>query len=82
MYLRFFVLLHADNTMLFSESPDDLHHQFVCFFFLQKMWHLKVNSQIALFNKGRCHVDFSFKYDVDIKLENADNFEYLGLHFC
>lgn len=27
----FFVLLHTDDTMLFSESPDDLQHRFVVF---------------------------------------------------
>lgn len=84
LYLRLFVLLYADDTILLSESPDDLQHQLNVFQRYCKSWHLKVNSdktKIVIFNKDRCHVDYSFKYG-DISLEVVDNFKYLGVHFC
>lgn len=79
LYLRLFVLLlYADYTILLSESTDDLPHQPNVFQIL-KSWNPKVNSdktKIVIFNKGRSHIDYSFKYG-DISLEIVHYFEYL-----
>lgn len=64
LYLGLFVLLYADDTILLSESHDDLKYQLDVFQRYCKNWHLKVNSdktKIVIFNKGRSHVDYLFK---------------------
>ena len=45
IYLQLFVLLHSDDTILLSESPDDFQYLLDIFSTYCKEWHLKVNSK-------------------------------------
>ena len=55
IYLQLFVLLYADDTILLSESPDDLQYLLDIFSTYCKEWHFKVNSKktkVVLFGRG------------------------------
>ena len=43
VYLKLFVLLYADNTVLLSKTTDDLH-QLYCFELYCETWKLKANA--------------------------------------
>ena len=43
VYLKLFVLLYADDTVLLAETADDLH-QLYCFELYRETWKLKVNA--------------------------------------
>ena len=43
VYLKLFVLLYADDTVLLAETADDLH-QLYCFELYCETWKLKVNA--------------------------------------
>ena len=44
VYLKLFVLLYADDTVLLAETADDLQHQLYCFELYCETWKLKVNA--------------------------------------
>ena len=44
VYLKLFVLLYADDTVLLAETADDLQHQLYCFEIYCETWKLKVNA--------------------------------------
>ena len=51
VYLRLFVLLYADDTVLLAETADDLQHQLYCFELYCETWKLKVNAaKTKMFN--------------------------------
>ena len=45
MYLNLFVLLYADDTVLMSETAEDLKKQYDVFYNYSCYWHLKVNVE-------------------------------------
>lgn len=84
VYLRFFVLLYADNTMLFSESSDYLQHRFVVLIYIKcgTSKTLVIKHRLPYLTKVDLMLTFHLSMYRHFFLENVDNFEYLGLHFC
>ena len=84
LYLKLFVLLYADDTILLSESPEDLQYQLDVFNDYCTCWHLKVNTEktkVVIFGKGNVNMAKSFMLS-DRELEIVDTFRYLGVLFC
>ena len=83
MYLKLFVVLYADDTVLMSETQADLQKQLDALKEYCDTWKLKVNvtnSKIVIFSKGRPLQNVSFKY-ADIELDISEEFTYLGVLF-
>jgi hypothetical protein len=56
IYLKLFVLLYADDTVIISESKEDMLNQLNDFNDFCKKWKLKVNaekSKVLMFSNGR-----------------------------
>ena len=49
VYLKLFVLLYADDTVLLAETGDDLQHQLYCFELYCETWKLKVKTKNVRF---------------------------------
>ena len=52
VYLKLFVLLYADDTIILAESPDELHKSMNAWFGYFSLWHLTVNTsktQVVVF---------------------------------
>ena len=82
-YLKLFVILYADDTVLLSESYTDLQKQLDSLAEYCELWKLKVNvqkSKVMIFTKGRMPQNTVFKYNNDI-LETVNEFTYLGVLF-
>ena len=83
IYLKLFVLLYADDTVLMSESKEDLQKILNKFGEYCNIWKLKVNvnkTKVMVFSRGRPCADLNFSLngaDIDIVHE----FNYLGILF-
>ena len=83
IYLKLFVLLYADDTVLFSDNASDLQLQLDIFFEYCSTWKLKVNTsktKIIFFSGGRLPKNINFIYDGNA-LEIVNELTYLGLNF-
>ena len=83
MYINLFIILYADDTVLLSETKEDLQRQINVLSEFCADWKLKVNvqkSKIVIFSKGRMPQNLSFYYD-GLKLEIVKEFSYLGVLF-
>ena len=66
VYLKLFVLLYADDTVLMTENAIDLQQQLNVFKEYCKTWKLKVNvnkSNVLIFSNGRIPKNLRFLYD-------------------
>lgn len=83
VYMKLFLLLYADDTVLMSESKDDLQYMLNNFCVFCKQWKLSVNvskTKVVIFSKGRLPKNVSFNMDgKNIEIVNA--FKYLGVFF-
>ena len=85
MYLKIFVLLYADDTVLLSETRDGLKQSLLALEMYCNQWKLSVNSEktkIMIFQKRkrpRTNADV-FQFDSRV-LEIVDSFRYLGVEF-
>ena len=71
--------MYADDTILLSETREDLQKQLDVFQNYCKLWHLEKNSdktKIMIFGKGKQPGNIHFIYDGH-KLEIVKNFKYL-----
>ena len=81
--LTLFLLLFADDSVLLSETADDLQNLINNFEKYCKKWKLTVNvnkTKIVVFKKGRLNRNIKFTYGND-NLEIVDAFNYLGVVF-
>ena len=79
--LCFFVLLFADDMVLFSNSPDELQTLLNRLHSYSSHWGLKVNTaktKVCVFQKRRQNIVQVWKYNNE-ELEVVDSFCYLGL---
>ena len=63
-YIKLFLILYADDTVLLSETKHDLQNQLNCLCEYCDRWKLKVNvdkSKVVVFSKGRPQYGFNFK---------------------
>ena len=79
--MGFFVLLFADDIVLFSNSPDELQTLLNRLHIYSSHWGLKVNTakiKVCVFQKRRQNINQVWKYNNE-ELEVVDSFCYLGL---
>lgn len=75
IYFRLYILLYADDTVLFAESKEELQAALYGLFLYCKTWKLSVNSSktnIVVFSKRKVNRDDTFTF-VDERLEIEDD---------
>ncbi len=81
--IKLFTLLYADDTILISETPQDLQNMLNTLYSYCYKWKLKVNAsktKIVIFSRGvvRKHPEWFFGLQ---KLEVVSSYVYLGVKF-
>lgn len=82
IYLKLFVLLYADDTVILSESANGLQSALDVYNEYCKQWKLTVNmnkSMVIVFSKGR-HLNYNFTLN-DNNMEVGNEYKYLGVLF-
>ena len=80
--MNVFLLLFADDAVLFSTSPDGLQLMLDKLQEYSNLWNLRVNTEktkIMIFERGRSN-NFRFYYN-EQHLEIVESFKYLGVTF-
>ena len=83
VYIKIFALLYADDTMLLSESADDLQDMLFTFERYCTEWKLSVNldkTKVIIFSKRRSKIHFEFKLYGTV-IDIVDSYSYLGILF-
>ena len=82
-YLKLFVLLYADDTVILAENADDLSKALKVWESYCNTWKLTVNtfkSNILIFSSGRIpNYDFTLK---GVPLAVVTEYKYIGVLFC
>ena len=82
MFLKVFVLLYADDTVIIAESAEDLQNALTAYALYCETWKLLVNSsktKIVIFSKGRIQ-NYNFILNNEA-IEIVKEFKYLGILF-
>ena len=82
MYLKIFVLLYADDTVILSESSDDLQIALNMYAAYCKEWKLEINNdktKVMVFTKER-NINYTFTIN-GVQLEVVSEYKYLGILF-
>ena len=64
VYLKLFLLLYADDTVIFAESHEELQQALEVFQEYCNLWKLKVNvskTKIVIFSKRKCNIVYDFQ---------------------
>ncbi len=83
VYLKLYLLLYADDTVIFAESDVHLQLALDSMYFYCERWKLEVNTKktkVVIFSRGKIRKTRSFYYN-DLKLDIVDDFGYLGVQF-
>ena len=83
VFLRLYVLLYADDTIVLSESPDELQKALTAVYEYCKTWHLVVNTtktKIVIFSRGKVRKFPSFMFG-EKQLDVVEDYIYLGTTF-
>ena len=81
LFLKLFVLLYADDTVVFSETPDELQNSLKKIEEYCSKWKLKLNAnkcKIVIFSRGKVNKYPKFVIEEKI-IEVVSSFVYLGL---
>ena len=81
--LRLFILLYADDAVLFAKSPKVLQSLLHDLEIYCLAYGLKINTtktKAMIFENSRRHTHYDF-YLNNVKLELVTSFKYLGIHF-
>ena len=81
VFIKLFLLLYADDTVIMSESPDDLQNALNSMCDYCNLWHLQVNTEktkVVVFSKGKLRKKTIFQFG-DKYLETVNEYKYLGL---
>jgi hypothetical protein len=71
LYLKLFIILYADDTVIMAESDADLQKQLDSFSDYCDIWRLKVNvekSKIVVFSQGRTPNNLKFNYGKQLEI--------------
>ena len=82
-YLKLYVLLYADDTVLVSKSPEDLQKSITLMKNYCDLWKLNINvykTKITIFSRGKTRNIPKFQFG-ETQLEVTDQYKYLGLIF-
>ena len=80
VYLKMYVLLYADDTIILAESPIELQQALDALNDYCNVWDLKVNTtktNIVIFSRGKIRVYPTFKFG-DQVINVVDEYTYLG----
>ena len=83
VYFKLYILLYADDTVIFAENELELQAALNAMFLYCKSWDLKVNpakTKITIFSNKKLNNVPRFKYDGH-DLEVEDSFVHLGILF-
>ena len=83
LYLKIFILLYADDTVILSSSMEGLQHALNVYADYCNTWKLQVNqakSKIVIFAKRKQDANYTFTLD-NIALETVSEYKYLGILF-
>ena len=81
-YLKLFILLYADDTVIVSESAEDLQNALNTYSVYCNSWKLKLNTsktKVLIFSKGRQRL-YNFKFENE-NIETVSEYKYLGIFF-
>ena len=83
IFLKLFIILYADDTVLLAESPFDLQKQIDAFYEYCRLWKLRVNvdkTKVLVFGSRR--LPQNLKFDCNgLNIEIVYEFNYLGIVF-
>jgi hypothetical protein len=82
-FLRMYVLLYADDTIVMAESAEELQAALNSVYEYCNLWHLTVNTdktRVVIFAKGKVRRYPDFMFGVDV-LKVVDDYVYLGAMF-
>ena len=83
VYLRLYVMLYADDTVVMAESTDDLQRALNATYSYCDRWKLTVNTnktKVVVFSRGKIRNKPKFNFGRDT-LEVVDSYVYLGILF-
>ena len=83
MFLKLYILLYADDTIVLAESADDLQKALNSLHNYCNLWHLKVNAsktKIIIFSRGKIRIKPIFTFGND-EISVCDDYTYLGIVF-
>lgn len=81
VFVKMFILLYADDTVIFSEDSINLQNALNAFENYCHTWKLVVNvpkTKILIFSKGRPNNQLRFYFD-DCEIEIVNEYKYLGI---
>ena len=81
LFLKLLILLYADDTVIISESSEDLQYALSQFGEYYRTWKLTVNvskTKVIIFSKGKSKVSTKFYFE-NKELEIEDRYKYLGI---
>jgi hypothetical protein len=81
IYLKLFVILYADDTVLLGDNPDSLKTSLLDFENYCKKWKLEVNiskTKVMVFGSRNKKYGNMFKFNGN-ELETVKDYKYLGL---
>ena len=81
-YLKLFIMLYADDTIILAETANDLQNALDAYNSYCTNWKLTINttkSKIVVFSKGRPS-NFNFTLN-NQPLETVNEYKYLGVLF-
>ena len=79
--IKLYAILYADDTVLLSESANDLQKQLDSMSKYSNVWKLRVNierSKVMIFSRGQLPRVMNFLYNGK-QLEIVNDFKYLGV---
>jgi hypothetical protein len=83
IFMKLFIILYADDTVLMSESSSNLQTLLDKFYLYCDTWKMKVNvdnTRIVVFSKGRLPKNLISNYN-GTNIEIVKDFNYLGVYF-
>ena len=81
IFIKLFLLLYADDTVLISESAEDLQVSLNAFEQYCTKWKLTVNidkTKVVILSKGRLSTKYNFHFQ-DVPLDIVKEYKYLGI---
>lgn len=82
IYFKLFILLYADDTVIFGETADELQKALNSFKLYCEDWKLTVNvskTKVLIISRGRPSPKLNFFFN-NTKLEIVQEYKYLGIY--
>ena len=83
VFLRLYVLLYADDTIVMAETARELQKALIAVYNYCELWHLTVNTaktKIVIFSRGKVQIYPKFSFG-DSELDVVNDYVYLGTTF-